>query len=607
HDEETLAEPRPRYTSRPDELGESVPAFPAERELGSDPTVDTLGLPRSDPPRPLSDHPRPLSEPPSVSTQSTLTSTLVRRREEAERARALSVVAGAGALATIIALLIGDTASPSLWVAIGWLAVTAIGAGSGFVMDRMGHAIGPRRLLAMGLLATIAILALIVHIGVFSLAVVPLFVGTYYFGMTDAHRDGWAVFGVGAGGYSLLVVLTLLGVLNPSDAVLSLREPPSLTAGSIAVVIVGFLGLTLWLARRTRVATLEAMARVERAQRQLRGREALLNEVRADLGRALEHAKLGRFSGEAIDGYLLGDVIGRGGMGEVYRAEPLDGSEPVAFKVLHAFAAAEPAHVERLMRECAITRNMDSKHIVRVLGSGRARDGTPYLVMELLRGRDLGELLRETRRLSLKQTLELTEHVAEALNVARAQGVVHRDLKPQNLFRSEEPGGALWKVLDFGVSKLQGSNATLTRGSTIGTPSYMAPEQARGREVDHRADIFALGVNVYRALTGRPAFTGPDMMATLYNVVHVQPVKPSDVIRLGTPEQERAINLVLALALAKDPARRFSSATLFAAALRDASQGQLDQRLEVDAEALLQAQPWGRDVTEPTESVPPQG
>ncbi|MEZ4373675.1 MAG: serine/threonine-protein kinase [Polyangiaceae bacterium] len=604
HDEETLAEPRPRYPSRPDELGDAPSAMSGtEKELGSDPTVSS-GLPRSESFR----LPGAASEPPpsGMTTQSSLTTTLVRRREEAERARALSVVAGIGAIGTIAALLIGDRASPSLWVAVSWLAFTALGSVVGYAMDRMGYPIGPRRLLTMGLLATVGILALIVHIGVFSLAVVPLFVGTYYFGMTDAQRDGWAFFGVGAGGYSLLVVLSMLGVLDPASALLSLREPPDRTAGSIAVVIVGFLGLTFWLARRTRAATLEAMARVERAQRQLRGREALLNEARADLGRALEHARLGRFSGHEIDGYILGDVIGRGGMGEVYRAEPIEGGTPVAFKVLHAFAAAEPAHVERLIRECEITSGMQSKHIVRVLGSGTANDGTPYLIMELLRGRDLGELLRETRRLSLKQTLELTEHVAEALNVARSHGVVHRDLKPQNLFRTEESGGAYWKVLDFGVSKLQGSNATLTRGSTIGTPSYMAPEQARGRDVDHRADIFALGVNVYRALTGRPAFTGPDMMATLYNVVHVQPVRPSDVIRLGTPEQERALDMVLALALAKDPARRFSSATLFAAALRDASHGRLDQRLEVDAQALIQAQPWGRDVSEPTESVPPE-
>src|SRR5690606_33078814 len=115
---------------------------------------------------------RPHSEPPgSVTTHSSLTTTLVRRREEAERARALSVVAGIGALGTIAALLIGDRASPSLWVAVAWLALTVIGSIVGYVMDRMGYPIGPRRLLAMGLLATVGVLSLIVHIGVFSLAV----------------------------------------------------------------------------------------------------------------------------------------------------------------------------------------------------------------------------------------------------------------------------------------------------------------------------------------------------------------------------------------------------------------------------------------------------
>lgn len=591
HDEETVAEAaRPNFPSRPD--GIDRPSSAPRAEPPSSPT-------QSDPHARL----RPLSEPPpSVATTSATAeaTTLVRRREESERARALTVVAGAGSIATIAALLIGDTSTPSQWVAVSFMGATALGAGVGFVSDRLGHAIGPRRLLAMGLLATASILALIVHIGVFSLAVVPLFIGVYYFGMTDARRDGWAMFGFASVGYSALVGLTLVGVLNPSHAVLSLREPPNATAASISIVIVAFLALVFWLARRTRSATLDAMLAVERAQHQLRQREALLHEARADLGRALENARLGRFSASVIDGYVLGDVIGRGGMGEVYHAESIATSQAVAIKVLHGFAALEPAHVERLIREAQVTQSMKSRHIVRVLDTGRAPDGSPYLVMELLKGRDLGELLRETRRLSLNQTLELADQVAEALSVARDHGVVHRDLKPQNLFRSEEPGGACWKVLDFGVSKVMGSSATLTRGSTIGTPSYMAPEQARGREVDHRADIFALGINVYRALTGRPAFTGSDMMATLYNVVHVQPVKPSDVLRFGTPAQEDAVNLVLALALAKDVERRFSSATLFATALRDAVRGQLDQRLRLDAEALLHEQPWGQDVAEKT-------
>lgn len=165
---------------------------------------------------------------------------------------------------------------------------------------------------------------------------------------------------------------------------------------------------------------------------------------------------------------------------------------------------------------------------------------------------------------------------------------MHRDLKPQNVFLAEEGRKRSWKVLDFGVSKLRESQATLTQGAAIGTPSYMAPEQAKGLSVDHRADVFSLAVIAYRSLTGRPAFTGPDAATTLYNVVYAQPVRPSELIGM-TPDVER----VLALGLAKDPARRLSSASLFSAAFRDAVNGRLDERLRRDADALVLEAPWG--------------
>src|SRR5690606_9783083 len=205
HDEETVAEAaRPSFPSRPD--GIDRPSSAPRAEPPSSPT-------QSDPHARL----RPLSEPPpSVMSAATAeATTLVRRQEESERGRALTVVAGAGAVATLAALLIGDTGPPSRWVAVAFMSATALGAGGGFLADRLGYAIGPRRLLAMGLLATASILALIVHIGVFSLAVVPLFIGVYYFGMTDARRDGWAMFSLASVGYSVLVGLTLFGVLNP--------------------------------------------------------------------------------------------------------------------------------------------------------------------------------------------------------------------------------------------------------------------------------------------------------------------------------------------------------------------------------------------------------
>jgi serine/threonine protein kinase len=148
-----------------------------------------------------------------------------------------------------------------------------------------------------------------------------------------------------------------------------------------------------------------------------------------------------------------------------------------------------------------------------------------------------------------------------------------------------------WKVLDFGVSRFDGSSTTLTRDGVVGTPSYMAPEQARGEEVDHRVDVFALGVIAYRVLTARPPFTGEDAFATMYNVSYRQPHKPSDHVTLD-PD----VDLVLALVLAKDKERRFASALTFVAALRDAFRGELDSRMRDDAERLLASEPWGADL-----------
>src|SRR5690606_27593392 len=124
----------------------------------------------------------------------------------------------------------------------------------------------------------------------------------------------------------------------------------------------------------------------------------------------------------------------------------------------------------------------------------------------------------------------------------------------------------IWKVLDFGVSKVMASSGILTQGVAVGTPSYMSPEQAKGAEVDHRADVFAVGVIAYRCLTGRPAFTGPDMVSTLYNVLHVQPTRPVDLVRV--PED---VERVLVLAMVKRRERRLGSTSMLVAALQDAA------------------------------------
>ena len=175
----------------------------------------------------------------------------------------------------------------------------------------------------------------------------------------------------------------------------------------------------------------------------------------------------------------------------------------------------------------------------------------------------------------------MADQVARGLEVARMAGVVHRDLKPHNLFHHKPDGmPPLWKILDFGVSKTMTSEGTLTGDGIVGTPQYMAPEQASGAAVTHLADVYALGAIVYRCLTGRSPFSGQDLAALVYKLVHTPPVRPSALGRVSPH-----VEAVLAVAMAKDPRARFSSAQAFARALLSARRGS-PVALDVPAE------PW---------------
>jgi serine/threonine-protein kinase len=185
--------------------------------------------------------------------------------------------------------------------------------------------------------------------------------------------------------------------------------------------------------------------------------------------------------------------------------------------------------------------------------------------MERLHGADLATRLRAQNRMASDELVVLLDQVARGLEVARLAGVVHRDLKPHNLFCHD---GGTWKILDFGVSKLLGSEGTLTGDGIVGTPQYMAPEQASGGTVSHASDVYALGAIAYRCLTGRSPFRGRDLSELVYQVVHTPPLRPSDLGRVSTQLDD-----VLAIAMAKDPRRRFASAVLFAQAFIAARRG----------------------------------
>jgi serine/threonine-protein kinase len=244
--------------------------------------------------------------------------------------------------------------------------------------------------------------------------------------------------------------------------------------------------------------------------------------------------------------------------------------------------------VQRFLREAEIAARLDCPHVVRVLEVGTTSGEIPFLAMERLRGEDLANQLRRQRRLPLPEARVLADHIAAGLEAARAANIVHRDLKPHNVFFAEVgTDHRRWKILDFGVSKA-GGHGTLTQGHVIGTPAYMAPEQARGEDVDHRADVYSLAAILYRAITGHPAFSGKDVPTTLYDVVYRVPTQPSLLAPLSTD-----VDRVLALGLAKERTERFGNAgelaAWFAAAVRDGLTAEQRRR----ADELVLRHPWG--------------
>jgi serine/threonine-protein kinase len=248
-----------------------------------------------------------------------------------------------------------------------------------------------------------------------------------------------------------------------------------------------------------------------------------------------------------------------------------------------------PGSIERFLREAVAAGSLQSPHAVRILDSSPPDGALPYLVMEYLTGHDLAHHLRKRRRLAPDRLDVLVRQVAGVLDEASRKGIVHRDIKPQNLFLLERPSGPpIWKVLDFGASKLAKHSGTLTEGRVVGTPAYMAPEQARGEDVTPLADVYALAAIAYRCLTGRPPFSGKDLPTTLYNVCYSMPPQPSSVAELSP-----SVDTVLAIGLAKRARDRFESAAELASALAASFSGQRDDWLDRRSQALLAHMPWG--------------
>jgi eukaryotic-like serine/threonine-protein kinase len=273
-------------------------------------------------------------------------------------------------------------------------------------------------------------------------------------------------------------------------------------------------------------------------------------------GRAL----IGRVIAER---YRILALLGEGGMGAVYVAEHLMIGRKVAIKRLHPELTSDDKAVARFQREARAAAATGHEHIVEVLDLGFGEDGAPFLVMEYLRGHSLAEIIRAEERLELRRGCRIVGQVLAALGAVHARGIVHRDLKPDNVLLTQRKGDPDFvKVVDFGISKMQkdeGDQAmALTRtGVMLGTPFYMSPEQARGiKELDHRVDLYGVGVILHECLTGRLPFEG-DNYHQLLQAILAGKHAPARELR---PDMSEELSAVIDRALAADPAKRYATA-----------------------------------------------
>jgi serine/threonine-protein kinase len=287
---------------------------------------------------------------------------------------------------------------------------------------------------------------------------------------------------------------------------------------------------------------------------------------------------MSEWPGKTLGGkYRVLRAVGHGGMGSVYEAEGPGGTR-WAVKILDPSWAKDPTVAARFAREARAASGVASPHIVKVVDGG-TEGGAPYLVMELLRGADLGHRLKRDRHLPLDDATAIIEQVLVGLVAAHAAGVVHRDLKPENVLlmgAGVDAGvGAgdemLVKIVDFGMSKLDrpaGSTKPLDltrKGVVLGTPLYMSPEQARAQpDVDARSDLFAVGAILFECLAGRPPFTGETHEQVLIKLC----TEDAPDVRRWAPEVPDALAAFVRKALARDRDARFASADEMLAAVR---------------------------------------
>ena len=274
--------------------------------------------------------------------------------------------------------------------------------------------------------------------------------------------------------------------------------------------------------------------------------------------------------GSVLDGrYRIDSVLGKGGMGRVYKGEHTGIGKAVAIKVLHAKLGGSREATQRFQREALASGRLDHPNIVGVSDFGVLEDGSLFLVMEALEGETLGKRLEREKRIPWPEAVQIISSVLAALRHAHAKNVVHRDIKPDNIFLANKDGDRVVKILDFGIAKLVAGDAndpaSTRAGLTVGTPAYLSPEQAVGGEIKPATDLYSLSIVFFEMLTGRPPYEDTDPLAML--TAHVSRDVPAFAEVAPDLQVPPGLEAVIGKGLAKLSDERFPSANEYADAL----------------------------------------
>jgi serine/threonine-protein kinase len=412
-------------------------------------------------------------------------------------------------------------------------------------------------IISVGGCATIAYFGLFSAVGLMAAVFITFFVGT-----RDVRSVVVMVYVIFAAFHAALVGLVIAGRFD-DPGVLTFSEGSTGKLLAIEALVQLLLLVTLVAATAIRSGMVRTVRELEQRARVIGHHELLHDDAKRAFEASLRAAGGGRFSHQVVGSFRLGRLLGEGAMGEVYEAVDTRTGGPAAVKLLRRIVMEDRWIVQRFLTEARIVTSLQTDHIARVLETADPGSGLPYIAMERLHGHDLRKHMRHASdaRLTLDEAADLLHQIAQGIDTAHRAGVVHRDLKPSNLFRTDD---GTWKILDFGVSKVVGEHTAAN--SIVGTPNFMAPEQVKGRTVDRRADIFALGAIIYYAITGKLAFHGKTLATVAVQVTRHKPPRPGELVPGIPPGVDDAVMT----ALAKDPRKRFATATELSEAFRRA-------------------------------------